>query len=214
MISTELIVRLTETSIEDRENRVKGEDHDNQNMTGCGHTVLKFLINRCIGCCILRMNGGIDEDNMTEETYTHLRSRRSSLGSRRSWGGKGIGRGRTGTNSSVASSSAVGRLSSISVRDDNSIADDDGLPPGWTIMMDEKSKSAYYWNELSGKMTRIKPVWTRRFETGELVGSSSKVTQLPSTPTDTGLFGIAEEEDEVVDGRDRIQFKVNKVPDE
>ena len=67
--------------------------------------------------------------------------------------------------------------------------DDNLLPPGWTITMDAATKKAYYWNEVSGKMTRLKPVWTRRFESGgrsSIGGGGGKASPL------SGLFGIAE----------------------
>ena len=51
LFGTQIIVTLTEVTIEDRENRVKGMEHEDENMTGCGHSILTFLIQRCIGCC-------------------------------------------------------------------------------------------------------------------------------------------------------------------
>ena len=226
IISTQIITTLAEAAIEDRENRVKGETHDQATMTGCGHTILTFLIHRCIGCCVLKMNG-FNEENMTEETFQHLRARRSSL----SFAGTG---GRTSMTSSVTSASDRG--ASFGGVVGGAGEDDCGelLPPGWTIMMDPDSRKAYYWNELNGKMTTLKPVWTRRFQRYNSVGSSGRASPpsmrekngtnfFSTTPRSSTLGRVdeADEEERSSDYRgsskneiaDRVHVRVRKVGD-
>jgi hypothetical protein len=97
----------------------------------------------------------IDEDQITEETYLHLRARRSSLSgfSRRSWGGGGGRRGssmsgslRGSVSGSISGSFADGGEADQLYEDDPTL-----LPPGWSIMVDATTKKAYYWNEVSGE---------------------------------------------------------------
>ena len=195
IITTQIITKLTEVAIEDRENRVKGEDHDQATMTGCGHTMLTIFISNCIGCCVYKING-LNENDMTEETFQHLRTRRSSLSfarigsesfgggrSRGSRGSSGFNTGRKSSISSVASSDHT-----QSMDEENEEEDDQMLPPGWTIMMNQETKQAYYWNELNGKMTRLKPVWTRQFQTRSRNNSPQRRAPPSISENSNGFF--------------------------
>jgi hypothetical protein len=155
----------------------------------------------------------IDEDQITEETYLHLRARRSSLSgfSRRSWGGGGGRRGssmsgslRGSVSGSISGSFADGGEADQLYEDDPTL-----LPPGWSIMVDATTKKAYYWNEVSGEMTRLKPIWTRTFapSTEQQSLTPSKSTQL--------LQGIDEgEEETTVQGIGRMHVRIRSFSDE
>ena len=202
VVTTQMILTMVEVAIEDREDHVKGEEHDEEIMTGCGHKALAVFAQSCIGCCVLRIEGCLEEKSITPEIFEHLRRRRSSMSHHQSsWGGgsgsdRGGGggggsdrgsmrsRGRTGTgNASIASSTTRSSVGGGSIQsmgesiDVSDVSDKGGeLPPGWTILMDSETKKAYYWNELTGKMTRLKPVWTRTFSrlnVGGMLGRSS-----------------------------------------
>ena len=155
----------------------------------------------------------IDETDITEETYLHLRARRSSLSgfSRRSWGGGGGRRGssmsgslRGSVSGSISGSFADGGEADQLYEDDPTL-----LPPGWSIMVDATTKKAYYWNEVSGEMTRLKPIWTRTFapSTEQQSLTPSKSTQL--------LQGIDEgEEETTVQGIGRMHVRIRSFSDE
>ena len=156
----------------------------------------------------------IDETDITEETYLHLRARRSSLSgfSRRSWGGGGGRRGssmsgslRGSVSGSISGSFADGGEADQLYEDDPTL-----LPPGWSIMVDATTKKASYWNEVSGEMTRLKPIWTRTFAPSTEQQKSltpSKSTQL--------LQGIDEgEEETTVQGIGRMHVRIRSFSDE
>ena len=163
----------------------------------------------------------IDED-MSEETYLHLRARRSSLSgfSRRSWGGGG-GRGSSMSGSlrgSVSGSFAGSVSGSFADGGEDQLYEDDPtlLPPGWSIMVDATTKKAYYWNEVSGEMTRSKPIWTRTFaqstaEGGRFLEGQHSLTPSKSMP----LLGIDEgEEETTVQGIGRMHVRIRSFSDE
>lgn len=164
----------------------------------------------------------IDEDHITEETYLHLRARRSSLSgfSRRSWGGGG-GRGSSMSGSlrgSVSGSFAGSVSGSFADGGEDQLYEDDPtlLPPGWSIMVDATTKKAYYWNEVSGEMTRSKPIWTRTFaqstaEGGRFLEGQHSLTPSKSMP----LLGIDEgEEETTVQGIGRMHVRIRSFSDE
>ena len=161
------------------------------------------------------------DENMTEETYLHLRARRSSLSgfSRRSWGGGGGRRGssmsgslRGSVSGSISGSFADGGEADQLYEDDPTL-----LPPGWSIMVDATTKKAYYWNEVSGEMTRLKPIWTRTFakstaEGGRFLEGQQSLTPSKLTPL---LQGIDEGEEEItVQGFGRMHVRIRSFSDE
>ena len=162
----------------------------------------------------------IDETDITEETYLHLRARRSSLSgfSRRSWGGGG---GRRGSSMSGSLRGSVSGSVSGSFADggEDQLYEDDPtlLPPGWSIMVDATTKKAYYWNEVSGEMTRLKPIWTRTFakstaEGGRFLEGQQSLTPSKLTPL---LQGIDEgEEETTVQGIGRMHVRIRSFSDE
>jgi len=91
------------------------------------------------------------------------------------------------------------------------------LPPGWSIMVDATTKKAHYWNEVSGEMTRLKPIWTRTFapstaEGGRFLEGQQSLTPSKLTPL---LQGIDEgEEETTVQGFGRMHVRIRSFSDE
>ena len=78
MISTQVITRLAEAAIEDRQNRIKGVQHDAELSQGCGHLIIRFFQKRLIGCCVVVIDG-TSETTMSDKAVTYLQHRRSSI---------------------------------------------------------------------------------------------------------------------------------------
>lgn len=77
--SNQIIVRLAESAIEDREQRSKGGEQEEELVVGCGRSLLSYVQRKmsAVRCCIVRIDP--EETHMSNEAMTFLARRRSSI---------------------------------------------------------------------------------------------------------------------------------------
>jgi hypothetical protein len=192
MLSTQIITRLAEAAIEDRQNRTTGVQHDAELSQGCGHIIIRFFQKRLIGCCVVVIDG-TTESSMSDRAVAYLQQRRSSISAPLldDISLDGSFRGRRSSLSSAGTLETDG----TSTRGDEEILPP--LPPGWTAV--EGETGVFYWNEVSGQIMRLRPTWSRKFppkkirirtrtDSGGSLGSRGSTPR--NTPRSTPTRGI------------------------
>ena len=196
MVSTQIITRLAEAAIEDRQNRITGVQHDAELSQGCGHIIIRFFQKRLIGCCVVVIDG-TTETSMSDRAVAYLQQRRSSI-SAPLLDGASLDGSFHGRRSSLSTSSA-GTLETdgASMRGGGDEEPLPPLPPGWTVV--EGDTGVFYWNEVSGQIMRLRPTWSRKFppkkirirtrtDSGGSLGSRGSTPR--NTPRSTPTRGI------------------------
>eukprot|EP00948_MAST-09A_sp_MAST-9A-sp1_P004289 g4289.t1 len=158
VISTFILVGLTEASIEDRETRIKGLDHETDVLlSGMG----QFALRQIMGYLVVEISD--NEDDMTDRATAWLRRRASSLNSTSNSFAEFDSKPSISEdlNFSSAGSQALGASFSSTgggLGGDTSLLGEEALPPGWSRLVDPETNQTFYWNEINGNIQTQKPL--------------------------------------------------------
>lgn len=202
MLSTQIITRLAEAAIEDRQNRIKGTQHDENLSQGCGHFIIRYFQKRLIGRCVVVIDG-TTETTMSDIAAAYLQSRRSSfsdtfldddsVSTSSNYTGRRSSLSMSSTDTSDATKSLLSAEVGLLPGNSNYSTEQTDLlpplPPGWTVV-DTEETGVFYWNEVSGQIMRIRPTWTRKFPPRRIrirtrTSSQGSVESRSSTPRNT-----------------------------